>query len=669
MKLPFFLNQSAKKDVYLGLFLKEEEGIALVMINEQGRLVIKEKENFKYTNGWENLVEDVDEALYKLEKNHSLELNKTIFFVYSHLVDERTNDIKKPFLGKIKDLVKKLELEVYGYIECFEAVSFYLEKKEEVSLTAVLMELDKNQLSLFVYKGGKINYRRSVARTDNIIDDFLVAIEGIKGRAMLPSRIILYDSDNIDDAAVKIVSHRWNTDYFTQIPKIDTLQEEMVLEGLVDVFAGQIKTTEPEIKENQSLSNKEFGFVIGQDVGDIEEESHEVPDSRPVFKQPFQMPKLPQLSLPKIDWSFLKILKGRFGVILGLVIIITSIILNEYFFHRAQLTIYLPSQTIKKTFSESIEFKTASSGGELSDSTSTTGKRQIGEKAKGGVNLHNFDNNEKVFAKGTTLSANSLDFILENDVKVASSTVAADGSAKLPGKSAGSVVAVNIGPESNLGKGQRFKIGDLAINDYFAINDSAFSGGSKREIRAVSENDQNKLEKNILSKASKQAKPPALDKNETIADLLTETDMKEKKFSHDIGEEADDLKLTAGFQTVYYIYNKENLDKKIREELNSDLKKGFLLNNLNYKIVEAEITKNDLLKFELDINTKAIKQYNQEEIAKKILGKTRGQVETILKSGSEIRAFDISISEPIPIFKNFLPIFKKNITLKISSFE
>lgn len=56
MKLPFFLNQSAKKDVYLGLFLKEEEGIALVMINEQGMLVIKEKENFKYTNGWENLV-------------------------------------------------------------------------------------------------------------------------------------------------------------------------------------------------------------------------------------------------------------------------------------------------------------------------------------------------------------------------------------------------------------------------------------------------------------------------------------------------------------------------------------------------------------------------------------------------------------------------------------
>ena len=69
MKFPFFSKKPGKDDTYLGLFLKEEEGIALILTRQQGKIVIKEKEIFQYTNGWENLTEDVDEALYKLEKN------------------------------------------------------------------------------------------------------------------------------------------------------------------------------------------------------------------------------------------------------------------------------------------------------------------------------------------------------------------------------------------------------------------------------------------------------------------------------------------------------------------------------------------------------------------------------------------------------------------------
>ena len=65
MKIPFFSNFSNKadKEFYLGLFLKETEGIVMIFLKENGRLELVDKERFDYTNGWENLTNDVDEAL------------------------------------------------------------------------------------------------------------------------------------------------------------------------------------------------------------------------------------------------------------------------------------------------------------------------------------------------------------------------------------------------------------------------------------------------------------------------------------------------------------------------------------------------------------------------------------------------------------------------------
>jgi len=157
MKFPFFSKKIQKQSYYLGIFLKEEEGILLVISQSATGAIVQEREKFNYSNGWENLSNDIDEILYRMEKKFNYQFSKTIFFVYSHLVDDKTGDIKKPYLQKIKDLVKNLEIEAVGYIECYEAVSSLLEEKEEIPLTAVLVELDKSQIGIFVYKGGKLS--------------------------------------------------------------------------------------------------------------------------------------------------------------------------------------------------------------------------------------------------------------------------------------------------------------------------------------------------------------------------------------------------------------------------------------------------------------------------------------------------------------------------------
>src|SRR5450830_1860790 len=156
MNIPFF-SKKEQKEFYLGIFLKEDQGIAMIFLKENGRLELVDREKFAYTNGWESLTNDVDEALYKLEKNLEVEIKKTIIFVYSHLVDEKIGDIKPVYLQKIKQLIKALDLKPMGYIECFEAMSFYLQKEDQISLTAILIEIDKTQIGIFTYKGGKID--------------------------------------------------------------------------------------------------------------------------------------------------------------------------------------------------------------------------------------------------------------------------------------------------------------------------------------------------------------------------------------------------------------------------------------------------------------------------------------------------------------------------------
>src|SRR3989344_6701143 len=214
MKLPFFSKSSNGKKTFFGLFLKEKEGIGLVLKSENAKIVLLDQEKFNYTDGWEHLAEDIDNLIVKLEQRTKIKLQETIFFVYSHFIDEKTKEIKKPFLQKIKDLVKNLNLKALGYIECYEAIIHYLEKREELPLTAVLIELDHSNLSVFVFKRGELTYSKILAHTDNFIDDLLTSFLEIKGKFLLPSRIILYNSKDLDKESTEIVTYRWSEELF-----------------------------------------------------------------------------------------------------------------------------------------------------------------------------------------------------------------------------------------------------------------------------------------------------------------------------------------------------------------------------------------------------------------------------------------------------------------------
>lgn len=670
MNLPFFSKNRSKKDYYLGIFLREEEGSLMLMDSSGGKIEIMDRENFTYSNGWENLVSDIDEILYRFEKKINSNIDKTIFFVYSHLVDEKAGDIREPYLQKIKDLVKNLELTALGYIECYEAVSKFINAKEEMPLTGILIEMDRRDLTIFIYKGGVISHKRSVARTDNIAEDLINGISDLKGKFLLPSRIILYDSHDLDSSVEKILSYRWDEQYFIQLPRVDMLKEEDVTTGLVNVFAEQIGNKQIETVEvPQKKAEDSFGFLINQDISQIKETT-DVPEpgTASSVRQPLKLPvfELPKIGfkIPKMNLSFLS---GKWTVLAGMIIIVVALTLNEYFFHKAELKVYLNSSKIEKSSSFDIGYKVSTASASYTEDISTTGSRQIGDPARGQVTLHNFDDGERTFTKGTLIEGAGLKFALDTDVKVASSSLASDGSAKLPGKNTGSVTAVVIGTEGNLAKGTRFSIADLSSSIYFAINESAFSGGSKRSVRTVSETDQENLEKAILAEAKKKITPPK-GVSGGLLTSLTKTDLTKTAYSKEVGEESNNISLTAQTQTTFYLYDRNELIDKIIGVIGKDVKSGFQIDKslVDYRINKAVLTDKTSVKVDLDINANSVKKIDEKEIAGMVLGKHKSSLDN-LKDKLDIQGYDLKIREPIPGLDNFLPFFKNNINIIVTT--
>jgi hypothetical protein len=108
----FFANtNNDKKNYYLGIVLKEKNGEIWILEENNLFLNLNIKRNFSYSNGFENITEDIDSILTTIEEEKSFlrDIKNTIFFLSGFFVDE-AGLIKKIYLAKLKDLVKNLEL-------------------------------------------------------------------------------------------------------------------------------------------------------------------------------------------------------------------------------------------------------------------------------------------------------------------------------------------------------------------------------------------------------------------------------------------------------------------------------------------------------------------------------------------------------------------------------
>lgn len=684
-----FLNKGKKQsqgDVYIGIFFKEQEGVVMYLEDGKTGLKILATEHFNYSSGWEQLVDDIDEVLYRLESKTHLAPQKAIFFIYSHFVDPQHKEIKRSFLSKIKEAAKSLDLKPLGYIECQEAIVEHLRAKEHAPLHMVLLEFDKTVVTLALYQGGKNIYERSIARTSDVVNILTPILHELKQKYVLPNRLILYDEKALTNDVSALLSNRWDEEIFPTPPKIDILTQEDLHKSLVEVFARQIHAESAPAHESAAASVNDFvvadspgnikespsevmGFMIGDETGSQAEESspHESVKKSNV-KNPLKGLKVPKLKLPSM---------GKLAPLIGIAILVFLLLGlggAEYVLHKAQIKVTFPATAVNKdiTVSSNLKMDTGGDSRQVSETAQTTGQKQIGERAKGQVTIFNSNLQEsQTLSKGTKLTGpNNLAFILDNDVKVASASGDASDISSSTAKVSAS--AADIGTEYNIGSGTKLTIQGESASTVIAKTESAFTGGSKKQVRVAAAADITKLRTKVTDDAKKAAAASLRSKigdSKVIVEDLTEVELVNEKLSKKAGDETESITLSADVKTTYYTYDKEKLREAFIKELARDVPRGTKIQpeSIAFRILKLEggdDPDNRVVAFK--VVAKAVPVVDKSRLTSSIAGKQVSDLDKIVKDGFSADGVEVTSTPRIPPFTVFTPFIKKNITVDVT---
>jgi hypothetical protein len=681
-----------RRTYYLGIFLREKSGEVWIIEENNFGANLKVKKNFYYSNGFENIVEDVDSALAILEEGEKFlnDVEKTIFFLSGFFIDE-SGLVKKIYLAKLKDLVKKLELTPLGYIEITTALVDQLEKKEGIPLSLICLEIEKTAFKFLLKKAGRIIFQKEYPKTDNFIIDFYDALNQVKEHIPLPVRVVICDDEPKTEREL-LLNHTFKEDYFIQPPRIEIVDKQLIEKMLITSFSEQLRLNQSspikaEVYKEVASEKKEvtgktvMGFVIGSDIQEKEERG--LPNSsreKETFaaRRPWGLSAAVSKFFNKMQsWMMqltshiaTKKLKLSGWITFGVFVILCGIFIDEYFFHKADVTVYLPKKEVKDQIEiispiESLNKTKATSN--IEEVINVTGEKTVGEKARGEVNIYNYTFTEKSFNAGMGLEFNGLSYVLEEGVKVASASQV--GEMRQPGKVKASISATFIGEEGNLKKGNVFKIGDFPIDNFFAKNDADLSGGSKKKVRFFSLEDKERLDRLVSQSIEKKALAYYEEKKKNNDNYfylkdLTKIEIKQRNISKEVGEEADKVSEVVTADITYYRLGKDYLLGQVVVDLKNKLPKGYVVNTSDIKYDLAQIKKdNTNIKLFFDYRGYGVKKIDNDIIKKNLVFFPEKDLKKLFKDQYRIEKVDFVNKKNVPLFRGRLPFFIKNINL------
>lgn len=352
-----------------------------------------------------------------------------------------------------------------------------------------------------------------------------------------------------------------------------------------------------------------------------------------------------------------------------------------WYYPKATVTIYVsPKKLEEKTIVfvdpsvSSSDFTKSLLPGELIKSEisgektiSTTGVKTVGEKAKGSFKVENGTDQIINLSRGAIfVSADGLKFTSELEASVSAAL-----SPSSPGTSIVDATAFDIGAEYNLAKDERFKVGNYPKTEVDAISVADLSGGSSRQILAVSVDDQKNLEKDLtdelFSKNKGKLKADSPSDKFFIEESLTATPSS-RVFSNKVGDEASNLNLSLGLKVNGLRVGKDTLLDLAIESVKNKIPQGYVLRNNDVNLnLELKGMKNGVYQFDLAINVNLLPEVRPDEIAKKVTGKYPQLALSYLTSVPGFSRAEIKLKPNFPGKLGTLPWVTKNITIEVAA--
>lgn len=669
----------------------------------------------------ELLVEAIDNSLaLALEKLKTEEEPNNVIFGLPETWAS-TESVAAPRLSDLKTICEKLELKPLGFVVTTEAIAQYLRAKEGTPLTGILLRVSTSEVAVSVVTLGKIEGTHVAGRSGDLAADVKEGLTRFGERESLPSRIILYNGgEDLQDLTQQLMAYDWQSVFpFLHLPKIEAVNDTFSITAIAVAGGAEvakslgITISEPKPETIETVNNEETPTEPEEIETATQEESQEEsakpipveelpvpPHSTPKFHIKFSLPtitldtiwgKFRQSRFTKWRPSFPSLPFPR-GI--GLTAIFVIVILTLLGAGTVAAARRLPRATARITFEgqqlserltmtvdpsiQSIDLSTnslpadkvtISKSGERSKDT--TGKKIIGDKAKGEVKIFNKTNATKKFAAGTIIIGPSgKQFVLDEDVTVASQSAqsTSGGMTITYGTATGKATAATFGSEYNLDANTEFTVATLSPSAFNAVNDAPFTGGTKNEIQAVSKKDKSDLRDALLT-ALKQDAAGEIESQaggkkvfpETIIALPTE-----EKYSAQTGDEATTLKLSLTADVTALAVQDADYQNLLSSLLQDKLPDGFAISsgNINTSIENVK-TSDDKVTFDAVVTASLVPRISESDIVDRIAGKRPIVAANAVKSLPHFKRIELSFSPVLPSIIQWIPSSKNHISVDI----
>ena len=535
----------------------------------------------------------------------------------------------------------------------------------------------------------------------------------------------------VDKSAAEIKTYEHGTKTAVsheEDPALEDIKSPKVEEGDKEPTSttGQIQDEEiapkkPDTQDDDDsppLSGDNFGFVSEEDIEKVRpqhvprQEHHSNPthhtqaladeditdDTEQPSKLAFLLPiqqkilgflpllaTLPQ-QLRRVGVPSVKVVGNKVFLLpligIALIVVLSGLYITNV---KASITLGVTPKTVEKTeeltfspdsvndFSKrTLQTSAVTSSIEGSVTTNATGKKDVGEKAKGTVTIFNNNDGRKTLPAGTVItSSNNVEFVLDKEVSIASQSGDVFTGTK-PGTAQVSVTAKNIGSEANLPSNTRFSVANQA--NVAARNDSAFSGGSKKQVTVVSKKDTEKLLADLpksLTEKAKQDLGTKVENGQSLLPEFTSITVVSRKFSKNVDEEAKTVTLQGKVNFEALTYNNKDLTDFATSVLKNEYSQDLRISEKGVTTELKEAKKDDENAYTVTVGIKAnlLPSLSTESIKKDLTGKSAKEAEAYLMRLPQVADSQIRLSPPIPFIPQFLPGSDERITVEVKTNE
>lgn len=686
--LDFLQKPQTKKENFWALLIEPEWiSSAIWNVNDEGKV---ETISVAPPTRWDdNLLESIDTSLSACTQNLAEDFpdpTKTVFGLPNSWID--SGNITTEKLSTLKEICDKLSLTPAGFVVLSEAVSHYIKSEDSGATNYITVGVSEQNLEISIFNLGVLSGVTNVSRSVSIDDDLTEGLVRLGGNLnSFPARIILFNQkeQELEDLKETLNNADWGkigSSKFIHTPRVEIFDPNkkiiaVALAGGSELGAsGYIAPTSlsqqevqaaHEIEEEAEDQNVEYVSNVEEPKGITAEDLgfvQEVQQEKAVLPK-IDLPKFtkPNFTMPKFKFNPNFKLDSRPLVIIGtsVVTLVVAGFVFWWFYPKATVNIYVSAKQIEERVdisSSDIEAEKHEIEVNMEKRAQTTGTKTVGDKAKGKVKVQNGTAFPINLPVGSVLvSSADLKF-----VTLSSASVSGALSPSNPGIAEIEVEAGAIGSEYNLGKDEVFKVANYPKAEADATSIDGFSGGSSRQISAVSEADRKKLKTEItdlLMNEAKQKLSQTIDSGHLLIDSSIEVVSEDEQFSNKVGDEATNIKLKLSLSLVATSVSKEDLSNKAKEVLASKIPSDFVLRDDQIKF-DIDTDGDD---FDVKVVANLIPNVDTTEIAKKIAGKLPRLAEDYLSIIPGFVKAEFKIKPLFPGKMGTLPHVSKNMNV------